>query len=96
MNVASTNQTYSLALVDIIGTLNNLVTFVIETFESTGAQRIQPLCFNLSKCMVILIEGIEAFSAERDSVNEAPKENLPTVLPHELVKIVWCQVCSYY
>ena len=43
MNVASTNQTYSLALVDIIGTLNNLVTFVIETIESTRAQRIQPL-----------------------------------------------------
>jgi hypothetical protein len=37
--------------------------------------------------MVILIEGIEAFTAERDSVNEAPKENLPTVLTHELVKL---------
>jgi hypothetical protein len=42
-NVVSTNQTYSLALVDIAGTLKNLVTFVIETIESIGAQRIQPL-----------------------------------------------------
>ena len=87
MNVVSTNQTYSLALVDMIGTLNDLGTFAIEAIEGIGAQRIQPLCFNLSKCMVNLIEGIEAVTAERDSSNEATEEDLPPVLPHELVKL---------
>jgi hypothetical protein len=48
MNIVSRNQTYSLALVDMIGTLNNLGTFVMETIESIVAQRIQLLCFNLS------------------------------------------------
>ena len=55
----------------MIGTLNNLGTFAMETVEGIGAQRIQLLCFNLSKCMVTLIEGIEAVTAERDSSNEA-------------------------
>ena len=85
MNVVSTNQTYSLALVDMIGTLNDLGTFAMETIESIGAQRPQPLSYNLSKCMVNLIEGIEAMTAERDSSNEAAEENLSPVLPHELV-----------
>ena len=60
MNVVSTNWIYSLALVDMIGTLNDLGTFAMEAIEGIGAQRTQPLCFNLSKCMVTLIEGIEA------------------------------------
>jgi hypothetical protein len=34
-----------------------------------------------------LIEAIEAITAERDSSNEATEENLPTVLPHELVQL---------
>ena len=38
MNVVSTNQTYSLALVDMIGTLNDLGTFAMETIEGIGAQ----------------------------------------------------------
>jgi hypothetical protein len=71
----------------MIGTLNDLRTFEIETIEVIGAQRIQPLCFNLSKCMVDLIEDIEAMTVERDSSNEATEENLPPVLPHELVKL---------
>ena len=86
MNVVSTNQTYSLALVDMIGTLNNLGTFLIEAIESIGAQSIELPCFNLSKCTVSLIEGIEALTAERDWVNEATGENLLSVLPHELIK----------
>jgi hypothetical protein len=87
MNVISTNQTYSLALVDMIGTLNNLGIFVMETIEKIGAQRTQPLCFNLFKCMVNLIEGIEAVTAETDSGNEATEEDLPPVLSHELVNL---------
>jgi hypothetical protein len=71
MDVVSTDQTYSLALVDMIGTLNDLGTVAMETIESIGAQRPQLLCYNLSKCMVNLIEGIEAMTAERDSSNEA-------------------------
>ena len=71
----------------MIGTLNNLGTFAMETVEGIGAQRIQLLCFNLSKCMVTLIEGIEAVTAERDSGNDATEEYLPPVLPHELVKL---------
>ena len=69
----------------MIGTLNDLGTFAMETFESIGAQRYQPLCYNLSKCMVNLINGIEAMTAERDSSIEAAVENLSPVLPHELV-----------
>ena len=57
----------------------------MEAIEGIGAQRIQPLCFNLSKCMVNLIEGIEAVTAERDSSNEATEEILAPVLPHEIV-----------
>ena len=34
MNGISTEQTYSLALVDMIGTLNNLGTFLIEAIRS--------------------------------------------------------------
>ena len=71
----------------MIGALNDLRTFVMETIESIGAQQIHSLCFNLPKCMVNLIEGIDAVTAERDSVNEATEENLPPVLPHELVKL---------
>ena len=55
MNVASTNQTYSLALFDMIRTLNNLGTFAMLTSKSIGAQRMQLLCFNFFKCMVNLI-----------------------------------------
>ena len=69
----------------MIGTLNDLGTFAMETIESIGAQRHQPLCYNLSKCMVNLIKGIEAMTAERDSSIEAAEENLSPVLPHELV-----------
>jgi hypothetical protein len=50
----------------MIETLNDLGTFAMETMESIGAQRCQPLCYNISKCMVNLIEGIEAMTAERD------------------------------
>ena len=63
----------------------------METIESIGAQRRQPLCYNLSKCMVNLIEGIEAMTAERDSSNEAAEENLSLALSHELVN---CMVLS--
>ena len=91
MNVVSTDWTYSLALVDMIGTLNDLGTFAMETIESIGAQRPQPLSYNLSKCMVNLIEGIEAMTAERDSSNEAAEENLSLALSHELVN---CMVLS--
>jgi hypothetical protein len=69
----------------MIGILNDLGTFAMETIEIIGAQRCQPLCYNLFKCMVNLIEGIEAMTAERHSSNEAAEENLSTVLPHELV-----------
>ena len=69
----------------MIGTLNNLGTFAKETIESIGAQRHQPLCYNLSKCMVNLIKGIEAMTAESDTSIEAAEENLSPVLPHELV-----------
>ena len=55
MNVISTNQTYSLALFDMIRTLNNLGTFAMVTIKSIGAQRMQLLCFNFFKCMVNLI-----------------------------------------
>ena len=75
----------------MIGTLNDLGTFAMETIESIRAQLHQPLCYNLSKCMVNLIEGIEAMNAERDSSNESPEENLSPVLPHELVN---CMVPS--
>ena len=34
-----------------------------------------------------LIEGIEAMTAERDSVKEAAEENIPPVLPHDLFKL---------
>ena len=87
MNVVSKNQTYSLALVDMIGTLDDLGTFAMETIESMGAQRIQPLCLNLFKCMVNMIEGIKAMTVERDSSNEATEENLSPVLPHEFVRL---------
>ena len=70
----------------MIGTLNDLGTFAMETIESIGVQRHQPLCYNLSKCMVNLIEGIEAMTAERDSSNEATERVLSPVLPHKLVK----------
>ena len=66
MSVVSKNWTYSLALVDMTGTLNDLGTFAMETIESIGAQRIQPLCYNFSNCMVDLIESIEAMTAESD------------------------------
>ena len=75
----------------MIGTLNDLGTFAMETIESIGAQRPQPLSYNLSKCMVNLIEGIEAMTAERDSNNETAEENLSPVLLHELVN---CMVQS--
>jgi hypothetical protein len=75
----------------MIGTLNDLGTFAIKTIECIGAQRHQPLCYNLSKCMVNLIEDIEAMIAERNSSNEAAEENLSPVLPHELVN---CMVLS--
>ena len=81
MNVVSKNQTYSLALVDMIGTLDDLGTFAMETIESIGAQRFQPLCHNLFKFMVNMIKGIEAMTAERDSSNEAAEENLLPVFP---------------
>ena len=42
-NTVSTNQTYSLALVDMMGTLSDIGTFAIKTIEGIGAQRIQPL-----------------------------------------------------
>ena len=86
MIVVSTNWTYSVALVHMIGTLNDLGTFAMEIIESIGAQWYQPLCYNLSKCMVNLINGIEAMTAERDSSNEATERVLSPVLPHKLVK----------
>ena len=52
MIVVSTNWTYSVALVHMIGTLNDLGTFAMETIASIGAQRIQLLCINLFKWMV--------------------------------------------
>ena len=71
----------------MIGTLNDLGKFAMETIESIGVQRHQPLCYNLSKCMVNLIEGIEAMTAARDSSNEATEKVLSPVLPHKLVKL---------
>ena len=38
MNAVATNWIYSLALVDMIGTLDDLGTFAMETIESIGAQ----------------------------------------------------------
>jgi hypothetical protein len=73
--IVSTNKTYSPALVDMFGTLNDLGTFLMETIEGIGVQRIQPLCFSLSKCMVNLIEGIETVNVGRDTSNEATKES---------------------
>ena len=66
MNLVLTNPTYSLALVNMIRTLNNLGTFVMKTIQSIGAPKLQPICFNLSNCMVNLIEGIDTVTAERD------------------------------
>ena len=66
MITVSTNQTHSLALVAMIGTINDLGTFAMETIESIGAHRMQLLCFNLSKFMMNLIEGIEAMTTVKN------------------------------
>jgi hypothetical protein len=71
----------------MVGILNDLGKFAMETIESIGAQRRQPLCYNLSKCMMNLIKGIAAVTAERDTSNEAAEENLTHVLPHKIFKL---------
>ncbi|KAH6578257.1 hypothetical protein BASA61_003987 [Batrachochytrium salamandrivorans] len=60
--------------------------FVIQTLPTVDDETVQKLVIAVSKMFVQVADGIYSIVAERDSSNQ-PADELPQVLPHQLVKI---------
>ncbi|KAH6601738.1 hypothetical protein BASA61_001822 [Batrachochytrium salamandrivorans] len=60
--------------------------FVIQTLPTVDDETVQKLVIAVSKMFVQVADGIYSIVAERDSSNQ-PADELPPVLPHQLVKI---------
>ena len=83
----ATSGLFSITFDNMQSALEDLGTFASDTMSSFGTEGMRPIYKSLSECTLKLIEGIDSVVAERSSVNDAAEENLPPVLPHELVKL---------